>query len=73
MLLCNDSLRDIEAFVEAKDYAVVNVNHEPNINGADEDTRKGAVEIRVRIEFAKAPSCTSHPGDAPRTGMSRST
>jgi len=42
------------------------MNHEPNIYGADGDTRKGAAEIQVRIESGKAPSCTSHSGHAPR-------
>ena len=41
--MCNDSHRvDIEAFVAARSHVAEKMNHEPNIYGADGDTRKGA-------------------------------
>jgi hypothetical protein len=58
------------AFVAARSHVAEKMNHEPNIDGPYGDTRKGAAEIQVWIESGRLPSCASHPGHAPRTGMS---
>src|SRR5580704_17061804 len=65
------NLSNGRAFVAARSHVAEKMNRNATSTELT-DTRKGAAEIQVRIEFAKAPSCTSHPGHAPRTGMSPS-
>jgi hypothetical protein len=40
--------------VAARSHVPEKMNYEPNIYGADEDTREGAAEIQVRSEFRKS-------------------